>query len=171
MNGPARLEGIAIAPAESVALENVERVEAIAGRGLAGDRYSTEDGHFSDPLRRPDAVTLIAAEAIEGLNEDGVELTHAESRRNLLTRGIDVNELVGRRFRVGAVECQGIELAEPCTYLEGLTRDGVLRGLVHRGGLRAAILTSGEIAVGDAIEDLGPAEGRAPTAAELADPD
>ena len=95
--GAGKLEAIAIAPAEGVALESVDRAKAIAGRGLAGDRYATEAGHFSDPLRRPDAVTLIAAEAIEGLNEDGVELAHAESRRNLLTRGIDVNELVGRR--------------------------------------------------------------------------
>ena len=166
--GAGKLEAIAIAPAEGVALESVDRAEAIAGRGLAGDRYATEAGHFSDPLRRPDAVTLIAAEAIEGLNEDGVELSHAESRRNLLTRGVDVNALVGHRFRVGAVECQGIELAEPCDYLQGLTRPGVLRGLVHRGGLRAAILTDGEIAVGDEIADLGPAEGPAPTAAELA---
>jgi MOSC domain-containing protein YiiM len=167
VNGPGRLEGIAIARAEAVALENVEEAEALAGRGLVGDRYATEDGHFSDPLRRPDAVTVIAAEAIEGLNEDGIELTHAESRRNLLTRGIDVNALVGRRFRVGGVECQGIELAEPCDYLQELTRAGVLRGLVHRGGLRAAILTSGEIAVGDEVADLGPAERRAPSAGEL----
>jgi MOSC domain-containing protein YiiM len=155
------LEGIAIAPSEGEPLRRLEEVEAIAGRGLAGDRYATEDGHFSDPLRRPDAVTLIEAEAIEGLNADGIELTHAESRRNLLTRGIDLNRLVGRRFRVGRVECQGIELADPCSYLQGLTRPGVLRGLVDRGGLRAAILTGGTIAIGDEVLDLGPADGPA----------
>jgi MOSC domain-containing protein YiiM len=156
------LEAIAIAPGEGEALTQVGEVEAIAGRGLAGDRYASEAGHFSDPLRRPDAVTLIEAEAIEGLNADGVDLTHAESRRNLLTRGIDLNGLVGRRFRVGEMECQGIELADPCSYLQKLTRQGVLRGLVDRGGLRAAILTGGTIAVGDEIVDLGPADGPAP---------
>ena len=78
-------------------------------------------------------------------------LTAAESRRNLLTRGVDLDRLVGARFRVGEVECEGIELCEPCRHLEGLTYPGVLRGLVHRGGLRAAILEDGEIAVGDPV--------------------
>jgi MOSC domain-containing protein YiiM len=79
-------------------------------------------------------------------------MTAAESRRNLATRGIDLNALEGQRFRVGDVECEGIELCEPCRRLERLTeKRGVIRGLVHRGGLRAAILSEGEIAVGDAI--------------------
>ena len=69
----------------------------------------------------------------------------------MATRGIDLNALVGRRFRVGALECEGIELCEPCTHLEGLTQPGVLKGLVHRGGLRASILSGGEIAVGDPV--------------------
>ena len=100
-------------------------------------------------------LTLIATEALAGLAEEhGVDLTAAESRRNLATRGIDLNELEGRRFRVGDVVCEGIELCEPCRHLQGLTKPGVLRGLVHRGGLRAAILTEGEIAVGDAVSVL-----------------
>ena len=95
---------------------------------------------------------MIAAEALEALfAETGIELSAAESRRNVLTRGVDLNALVGRRFRVGEVECEGIELCEPCSHLEGLTKPGVLRGLVHRGGLRAAIHRGGEIAVGDPV--------------------
>ncbi len=161
MSGRGRLEAIAIAPGEGEPLESVESIEAVAGRGLAGDRYAAQEGRFSDPERRPDAVTLIAAEAIEAVNSDGLELTHEESRRNLLTRGVDLNSLVGRRFRVGPIECQGIEKAEPCSYLQGLTREGVLRALVDRGGLRAAILRGGTITVGDEITDLGAADGPA----------
>ena len=78
-------------------------------------------------------------------------LSAAETRRNVLTPGIDVNALVGKRFRVGDVECRGIELCEPCTHLQSLTRPGVLNGLVHRAGLNADILTDGEIALGDAV--------------------
>jgi MOSC domain-containing protein YiiM len=83
--------------------------------------------------------------------EHGVEITAAESRRNVLTRGIDLNALVGKRFRVGNVECLGVQLCEPCTSLEGMTRPGVIKGLVHRGGLNADILSDGEIAVGDEV--------------------
>ncbi len=157
MTGPGIVEAIAIAPAEGQALSTVAEVEAITGKGLAGDRYAEEAGHFSDPMRRPDALTLIEAETIEGVNVDGLELTHAESRRNLLTRGIDLNALVGRRFRVGEAECVGVELADPCDYLQKLTRPGVLRALVDRGGLRAAIVAGGAISVGDEVADLGPA--------------
>jgi len=124
----------------------VERVRALAGKGLEGNRYFF---HLAEPGR---ALTLIAAEALEGLEADtGIVLTAAESRRNLLTRGIDVNALVGKRFRIGAVECRGVELCEPCSHLEGVTYPGVLMGLVHRAGLNADILTDGEIAVGDPI--------------------
>jgi MOSC domain-containing protein YiiM len=80
-----------------------------------------------------------------------IELSHEASRRNVLTRGIDLNALVGRRFTVGGVECEGTELCEPCNTLAKLTERGVLRGLVHRGGLRADIVAGGEIAVGDPV--------------------
>jgi MOSC domain-containing protein YiiM len=83
--------------------------------------------------------------------EHGIEITAAESRRNVLTRGIDLNALVGKRFRVGSVECAGVGLCEPCEHLESVTRPGVIKGLVHRGGLNADILTDGEITVGDEV--------------------
>jgi MOSC domain-containing protein YiiM len=149
-----RVEAIAIAIAAGEPLRPVERVEAIAGRGLAGDRYASEQGEFSDRSSGMRDVTLIAAEALEELSEGGVELAHLESRRNVLVRGVDVNSLVGRRFRLGPVECIGRELSEPCSYLEGLTRPGVLRGLVHRGGLRAGIVGGGILEVGDEVSEL-----------------
>ena len=125
----------------------VQSVEAHAGKGLVGNRYYFERG-----AKPGQALTLIAAEALEGLAaEHGIELSAAESRRNVLTSGIDLNALVGRRFRVGEVACEGVELCEPCNTLAKLTERGVLRGLVHRGGLRADIVAGGEIAVGDPV--------------------
>jgi MOSC domain-containing protein YiiM len=127
--------------------EPVHSVEAHARKGLAGNRYYFERG--AKPGR---ALTLIAAEALEGLQaEHGIELSAAESRRNVLTRGIDLNALVGKRFRVGDVECEGVELCEPCKGLERATQPGVIKGLLHRGGLNADILTDGVMSVGDEV--------------------
>ncbi len=144
-----RVEGIFIGP-EYELPEPVQSVRAFAGRGLEGNRY------FFDADAPPGrALTLIAAEALaEGEAESGIELGAAESRRNVLTRGIDLNGLVGERFRVGDVECVGVELCEPCTTLEKLTRPGVIKAYVHRSGLNADILTDGEISVGDVVARL-----------------
>jgi MOSC domain-containing protein YiiM len=126
----------------------VERVEAHARKGLAGNRYYWPDGSAPDG----NALTLIAAEALEAFHEEtGIELSAQASRRNVLTRGIDLNALVGKRFTVGEVECEGVELCEPCSHLASLTHPGVLRGMVHRAGLNADILTDGKISVGDAV--------------------
>jgi MOSC domain-containing protein YiiM len=145
--------GIYLAPDATEPTRGVEAVEAIAGRGLEGDRYFHRRGtysHTEPPTGRQ--ITLIEAEALEGLaREDGVELAPNEARRNVVTRGIGLNELVGKRFRIGSVECVGVRLCPPCAHLERLTRPGVNRGLVNRGGLRADILTGGRIAVGDAV--------------------
>jgi MOSC domain-containing protein YiiM len=151
--GAGKVVEINISPEEERLPEPVERVRAVAGRGLEGDRYFY-DGEGMQPERDRE-LTLIALEALDALaDEHGIELTAAESRRQVATRGIDLNALEGKRFRVGAIECEGIELCEPCNHLQGLTQPGVLRGLVHRGGLRAAILAGGEIAVGDLVEPL-----------------
>jgi MOSC domain-containing protein YiiM len=133
------VEAITLVLDETGATRTVESVDAEPGRGLDGDYHSD--------------LTLIAAEALEGLREDtGIELTGERSRRNVLTRGIDLNALVGRHFRVGGVEALGLELAEPCTKLQRISGEpGVLRGLVHRGGLRADVLSSGRITVGDEV--------------------
>lgn len=132
--------------------EPVEQAEVIAGRGIRGDRYFEGTGTFSRPAKTGQDLTLVEAEAIERLAaEHGIEIEPAEARRNVLTRGIELNALVGRRFRVGEVECRGDRLCDPCAHLERLTEPGVLKGLVDRGGLRADVLTDGTIRPGDTI--------------------
>ena len=130
----------------------VSSVEAVEGCGLRGDRYERGEGTFSDPNGRGYDLTLVEAEALEDLAASGVELAPAEARRNLVVRGIALDDLIGERFRVGGVECFGQRRCEPCAHLERLTHPGVLRGLVHRGGLRADVLSGGEIRTGDRIE-------------------
>jgi MOSC domain-containing protein YiiM len=161
---PARLEllygtveAIAIAATATGPMRLVEEAEALAGRGLAGDRYAAKAGTFTPAGGGGYGydLTLIQAEVLDELvlAEDR-RLGYAEARRNLITRGIDLNALVGRRFQVGGVECLGQRLCEPCSHLERLTTKGVLRGLIHRGGLRADILTDGRISIGSAIETI-----------------
>ena len=143
-----RVEGIYVAGTEGALPEPVDRVAAYAGKGLDGNRYFYADGDA--PAGR--AITLIAAEALEAYEaETGNRLTAAESRRNVLVRGVDVNGLVGKRFRVGGVECEGVQLCEPCRHLESMTHPGLINGMVHRAGLNADILSDGEISVGDVV--------------------
>jgi MOSC domain-containing protein YiiM len=146
-----RVEGIYITDTEGLLPEPVERVAAHAGKGLAGNRYFYADGRA--PAGR--GITLIAAEALDAYEaETGNRLSAAESRRNVLVRGVDVNGLVGKRFRVGDVECEGVELCEPCSTLESMTHPGVIKGMVHRAGLNADVVSDGEIAVGDAVAEV-----------------
>ena len=143
---------ILISPAPAGPIEAVELARAIAGRGLEGDRYAAGQGTFSDKPGTGRQVTFIEAEALEAYEaESGESLTPAEARRNIVTRGVRLNDLAGREFMVGQVRVLGCRLCEPCTHLERLTGKGVLRGLVHRGGLRAEFLTDGVIRVGDRI--------------------
>jgi MOSC domain-containing protein YiiM len=135
------VDAIHIAPKHGRLPEPVASVEVTAD-GVHGDR------HYG---RRN--ITLIEAEALEGmLSDTGIDLSAAESRRQVLTRGIRLNELAGKRFTVGEVECVGEVWCEPCVHLQRLTRPGVLQGLVHRGGLRADIVRGGRIAVGDPVD-------------------
>jgi MOSC domain-containing protein YiiM len=143
-----RVEAIFVGTAHGELPAPIERVQARAGRGLEGNRYYWPDGD-APPGR---AVTLIAAEAMEAVASEGqISIEPAATRRNVLTRGIDVNELVGKRFRIGNVECEGIELCEPCSHLESMTQPGVIKVLVHRCGINADILNDGVISVGDAV--------------------
>ena len=145
------VEQIVIRPVREELPVSVESVEALAGRGLEGDCYLAPE----PTDRKGKDITLIEAEALETLKaEPGIRLSHLESRRNVLTRGIRLNDLVGKRFRVGAAECVGVVLNEPCAHLESLTQPGVLRGLVHRGGLRANIVAGGTISVGDEVDAI-----------------
>jgi MOSC domain-containing protein YiiM len=149
-------------------MRQVERARALAGRGLDGDRYAAKAGTFTPswPVRllakgtgrgydRGYDLTLIAAEVLDELVlPSGGNIEYIEARRNIVTRGIDLNALVGRRFRIGDVECLGQRLCEPCSHLERLTTKGMLRGLIHRGGLRADVLTDGQISTGAVIETI-----------------
>ena len=144
---------IHIAPAAANLVLPVPEVRAVPGKGLEGDRYFNRAGTFSNKSGPDREVTLIEAEAIEALKRDyGVEIDPGASRRNLVTRGVPLNHLIGQEFRVGEVTLCGIRLCEPCSYLAKLTSQKVFAGLIHRGGLRAQILTAGTIRVGDAIE-------------------
>jgi len=133
-------------------LQPLQHAEAIAGRGLVGDRYFLKEGTFSGKDGPDREITLIEIEALEGLaREYKVTLQPAQARRNLLTRGVPLNHLVGRDFSIGPVVLRGIRLCEPCGHLEKLTCKGVQPGLIHRGGLRAQVLEGGVLQVGAAI--------------------
>jgi MOSC domain-containing protein YiiM len=152
------VEAIAIAATATGPMQLIDKAQALAGRGLAGDRYAAKAGTFTPRGGSGQGydLTLIQAEVLdELLLADDRRLGYAEARRNVITRGIDLNALVGRRFRVGEVECIGQRLCEPCSHLERLTTRGVLRGLIHRGGLRADIVTDGSIRIGSAIKTIG----------------
>jgi hypothetical protein len=142
------VEGILVAAAAEQPLARVETVRAEAGRGLEGDRYFDGRGTFSGPGRGYE-LTLVEAEEL-----DAVGLTWEQARRNVVTRGVRLDALVGRRFTIGPVQCVGRRPAEPCSHLDRLSGPGLLRPLVHRAGLRADILESGSIAVGDPVVAL-----------------
>ncbi len=130
----------------------VNEVRAVPGKGLEGDRYFNLTGTFCDNPGPAYEVTLIEIEAVDALKRDcGLELNAGETRRNIVTRGVALNHLVGREFKVGPVLLRGIRLCEPCSHLEKLTRHGIISGLTHRGGLRAQVVGEGTIRVGDAI--------------------
>lgn len=131
----------------------VARVRALPGRGLEGDRYFLRTGTYSAREGSDREITLIEMEAIEALRRDyGVAIEAGETRRNLATQGVPLNHLVGRSFRVGDATIRGLRLCEPCSHMETLAGKRIRAGLVHRGGLRAEILTQGWIGVGDAVE-------------------
>jgi MOSC domain-containing protein YiiM len=150
-----RIEAIHLADAAGGPMRAVPRVRAIAGVGLEGDRYATGTGTYSPDPRTDRHLTLIEAEEIEALaSRDGIALEPGETRRNVTTRGIRLNDLVGRRFRVGGIECEATRLCEPCQGLTDHIGKPVLKPLAHRAGLRALILTDGEIALGDEVVAL-----------------
>lgn len=146
------VEALYLAPAATAPMRAVRQADVVAGRGLRGDRYFDGAGTFSKPGASGHALTLIEAEALEAMEtEHGIGLAPEQARRNVVTRGTDLNALVGARFFIGEVQCVGARWCEPCAHLQRLTAPGVLRGLVHRGGLRADLLTDGTLRVGDAL--------------------
>jgi MOSC domain-containing protein YiiM len=144
---------IYIATSEGNPMQPVDQIRAVPGRGLDGDRYfnNTEAGWADEPDRE---ITLIESEAFEGMKrESGLDLQPSEGRRNIVTRGVALNHLVGREFNVGDVRLRGMRLCEPCSHLQKISKQpGILGGLIHRGGLRAQILSEGVIKVDDGID-------------------
>ena len=143
--GTGTVAAVLVAPDAEAPMSRSDEVEAIAGRGLAGDRYADDRGTFHG--MRGYQLTVVAAEQLEAAG-----ISWEDARRNVVTTGIDVNALVGRPFRIGDVECIGRRLAEPCAHLERVVgRTGLMRPLVHRAGLRADIVSGGTIRVGDTV--------------------
>ena len=146
---------IHIASEAEGAPRSVRGVRAVPGKGLKGDRYFRAKGTYSNRPGTGREVTFIEAEAIEALARDNeVRIHPGDARRNIVTRGVPLNHLVGREFTVGRVRVRGVRLCEPCAHLESLTKRGVLGGLVHRGGLRGEILTKGTLRVGNRIKPV-----------------
>ncbi|HXX14971.1 MAG TPA: MOSC domain-containing protein [Candidatus Eremiobacteraceae bacterium] len=150
-----RVVAIFVASKAGAPMEARDEVKATPGRGIEGDRYFEGTGAWSNHPGEGREITLVEMEAIEGLaREKNVALQCSETRRNLVTRGVPLNHLVGTEFQVGDVRLVGIRLCEPCQYLEEMTTKGVLAGLIHRGGLRANVLTRGVIRVGDSVTEV-----------------
>lgn len=146
-----KLVGIYISPKPKQAMQSVEQARLVPGWGVEGDRYFERQGTFFEEPAADREVTLIEIESIEKMARECAPFTAAESRRNLVTSGVALNELVGEEFQVGAVRLRGLRLCHPCGHLTRLTGKQVLVGLAGRGGLRAQVLNEGTIRVGDCV--------------------
>ncbi|HVY69974.1 MAG TPA: MOSC domain-containing protein [Verrucomicrobiae bacterium] len=144
---------ILIAASPESVMEERGEVRAVPGRGLEGDRYFIGVGTFSPNPQKPDfELTLVERENIEEFAAvTGLPFTAAHARRNIVTSGVRLNDLVGKEFFAGEVRIRGARLCEPCNYLAKTTYPETLRGLVHKAGLRAQILSEGRIRAGDEI--------------------
>src|SRR5579859_5306668 len=144
-----------ISKAEAQPMIAITEAHTVPGRGIEGDRYYLGTGHFSEHHGPSYEITLIEEETIMALNEEieDLNLEPGDARRNVVTRGVPLNHLVGREFQVGEIWLRGIRLCDPCMHIAQLTRPEVLAGLVYRGGLRAQILTDGIMRIGDLILD------------------
>lgn len=157
---------IHIAEQASAPLRSIPEVRAVPGRGLQGDRYFSGRGFYSDRASVGGReVTLVEMETLEAIfsgvvnaegQTGGIKISAVDTRRNIATSGVPLNHLVDREFWVGEVLMRGTRLCEPCKHLEDLTQKGVLAALIHRGGLRARVLTEGTIRVGDPIRSNAP---------------
>lgn len=151
------MEAILVASTATEEPLSVAAAVAVAGRGLEGDRYHEGVGTFTNwrGITAGQALTLVEAEALEAAGAElGLDVTGAMARRNLVTRGVSLDALVGRRFRIGELECFGDRPCDPCRHLERLTAPGLLAALSGRGGLRADLLGSGTVHVGDTVGPL-----------------
>jgi MOSC domain-containing protein YiiM len=148
-----RVARIFIGPEESGSIQEIAEVEAVAGRGLVGDRYFFQDGDAAhDPALE---VTLFSAEGLEaGRAESGLDITAEDMRRNLMTEGVVLSDLLGRRFSAGEVVLEGLEENPPCAHLQRLAGKPLLKPLIRKAGIRARIVSGGTIRTGDEIRSL-----------------
>jgi hypothetical protein len=148
------VESIHVAVRAAAPMEAVREAELVAGKGIVGDRYFAGLGEFSPPVQDPDhELTLIEAEEVERFDaEGGFAFEAGAFRRNVVTRGVRLGELVGVEFELGPATLRGVRLCEPCRHLAGLVHSEVLERMLHRCGLRAAIVRGGRVRVGDALE-------------------
>ena len=150
-----KIVSIHVASEASAPTQSIDQALAIPGKGLKGDRYYQESGSYSNKPGPDREITLIEIETIEAIErESQILLNPGDTRRNLVTRGVALNHMVGKEFQVGEVRLKGIRLCEPCSHLADLTQPEVLQALIHRGGLRAQILSQGVIHVGDDVKEL-----------------
>lgn len=149
----AKVVSIHIAAESQAPMREVQSARAVPGKGLEGDRYFSGEGSFSQNPGSGREVTLIEAEAVEALERElALVIDLGDTRRNIVTRGVALNHLVGREFTVGEVRLRGVRLCEPCKGLAEITgKPSILPGLIHRGGLRCEILSEGMLRVGDAV--------------------
>lgn len=151
------IKSIFIAESSDSPMVSVSHANLIAGRGIVGDRYFKGNGTFSKKLAGlPDVeLTLIESEEIDDFNSQfNYQFECGEFRRNIVTKGIRLNDLEGREFSIGSVRLKGIRLCEPCAHLASILTQDIMPELVHRTGLRAQILTGGTITVGDHFASL-----------------
>ena len=148
-----KIVSIQTAPAAGAPMVSLDKVRAVVGRGLEGDRYFNQIGTYSHNSGPHREVTFIELETVEALQRDaGIQVEAGAIRRNIVTQGVALNHLVDRQFQVGEVTLRGVRLSVPCDHMEQLTqRPGIMRSLVHRSGLHAEVLTEGVIHVDDTI--------------------
>tara|TARA_Y100000996_G_scaffold292479_1_gene231231 strand:- start:134 stop:574 length:441 start_codon:yes stop_codon:yes gene_type:complete len=138
---------LGIASANNKEIKEVESIEVLVNKGVVGDRHFKE---FNDPFCQ---LSLIEAENIDYYNlKYGLDIPYVNFRRNIVTKGINLNQLVGKKFKIGNVELEGVDLCRPCRHLtEILSQDNILKEFLRKGGLRCQILSSSKISVGDEI--------------------
>ncbi len=144
-----------LSPRAFLPMRSMVSLSLVAGHGIDGDRYASDSGFYSHKPEEGRQVTFFEEETLDALKRDhGVELSPAEHRRNVTTRGVPLNHLVGRRFRVGAAVVEATRLSVPCHHIEEVTGKEIFHLLLNRSGLNARILVGGLIRAGDAVVPL-----------------
>ena len=141
-----------LAPRSFLPMRAVQTLDLVAGVGITGDRYASENGFYSDRPEEGRQITLFEVEALEAIKRDyGIDLAPHEHRRNITTRNVPLNHLVGQQFRIGPCLLEATRLSTPCRHIEQITGKQIFDAMIHRSGLHARILQGGALSVGDTI--------------------